>query len=127
MNAKLESIAVKAADDLTWEKAMTTPKAIDPERGEWTSASSAEADELCHARHKRCLGLPDTSGPDAERGTRIHAVMAGETVDLAPDEAECVERLREMEKKPSGYGRMAPTLPAMTCAESKGYGLTATR
>ena len=99
MNAKLESIAVKAAADLTGEKAMTTPKAIETERGEWTSASSAEADELCHARHKRCLGLPDTSGPDAERGTRIHAVMAGETVDLAPDEAECVERLREMEKE----------------------------
>lgn len=73
---------------------------IDPERGQWTSASAAEADTLCHARHNRCLGLPEPErNQDADRGTRIHATLAGDAVSppLDADESDCAGRLNELE------------------------------
>ena len=71
-----------------------TETTVDPERGEWTSASNAEADLLCPARPRRQLGLPRESSPDAERGTRIHdALEKRDPAGLAPDEIETYEDL----------------------------------
>ena len=67
---------------------------FDPERGEWTSASNAEADLLCPARHRRQLGLPRESSPDAERGTKIHSALEKrDPTGLEADEVECYESL----------------------------------
>jgi hypothetical protein len=58
------------------------------ERKQWTSASAAEYDQLCPGRHQACLGLPEQQSEDAASGQRIHAALAGQKVDLAPEEQE---------------------------------------
>ena len=43
------------------------------ERGQWTSASAAERDRLCAGAHLACLGLPESTSEDAQKGREIHA------------------------------------------------------
>lgn len=74
---------------------MTT---LDENRGEWTSASSAEADRLCPGRHQACANLPDLPPtPESTTGERIHAFLAGDKVELSVEEYDaataCLERL----------------------------------
>ena len=76
---------------------MTLPATTeDPRRG-LTSASSAEADFLCPGRWYAQRGLPDESGEYAATGTRIHAAMEGKVISLSDDEAETMDRAREIE------------------------------
>ena len=42
-------------------------------RGNWTSASAALRDSICSGAHKACLGLPETSSPEAQAGRDTHA------------------------------------------------------
>lgn len=70
----------------------------DPEQGErggWTHASNAEADIECPGRNLAQRGLPEPpSGPDAERGRRIHeALHTGDKSKLNPEELDCHEIL----------------------------------
>lgn len=47
-------------------------------RGQWTSASAAQADQLCAGRHRAQLDIPEPPPTeDAESGTRIHAWLEG--------------------------------------------------
>lgn len=46
------------------------------ERGEHTSASSAQADLLCAGRHQAQKGLPDIKDESAIHGTTIHSALA---------------------------------------------------
>lgn len=54
----------------------TTPKTIDKDRGTWTSASNAAADNACGGRHLAQRGIPDRPSDDSKRGSRIHAALA---------------------------------------------------
>jgi len=63
-------------------------------RGGWTSASNAQADNLCPGRHLAQRGLTEQTNEDAESGTRIHAAVAGnEPPGLTGDEREQAEQL----------------------------------
>lgn len=58
-------------------------------RGKWTSASAAQADQLCPGRHLAQRGIPEPpQTEDAASGTRIHAALAGSDVELSDDERE---------------------------------------
>lgn len=71
---------------------------VSDDRGLWTSASNAEADELCQGRHQAHSVLPDTErDEDSDAGTRIHAWLAamasGETLPpLSDDDLEIAEK-----------------------------------
>lgn len=89
-----------AYEDMKSEQAITLDAPNTDDRGKWTSASAAEYDALCPARHLRSLAVPEQpSGQDAQRGNRIHAALAGETVNppLNGEEYECFEQLKRME------------------------------
>jgi hypothetical protein len=62
-------------------------------RGEWTSASNAQADALCTGRHLAQRGIPEPEkSEDALAGSRIHAGLAtGSDAGLSIDEAETFE------------------------------------
>lgn len=49
------------------------------ERGQWTSASNAEADLQCAGRHRAQAGLPDVklNEDEADFGTSVHEALAG--------------------------------------------------
>ena len=66
---------------------------ITDERQGWTSASNAEADSLCPGRHLISRGLPFESTPEATTGTRIHAWLACDDVQLSDEELEIAEGL----------------------------------
>lgn len=74
------------------------------DRGQWTSASAAEADLKCPGRHLLCQQVPEPEpSEDASSGRRIHAILADsqDTVlllSLTPDERETFDRCREIEK-----------------------------
>lgn len=52
---------------------MSNPESV---RQGWTSASNAEADALCLARHFAQRGLPEVERPDSTFGNQIHAALA---------------------------------------------------
>ena len=65
------------------------------------SASGLEADMLCPGRHRQCAGMPSPSGPDAERGNRVHlALLHGEESDawkaLTAEELDTAERCQKL-------------------------------
>ena len=80
---------------------------IDPERGGWTSASSAERHAACPGSFLLEVGIaPDPSSADAERGTRIAAALAAGTPDgsensptLVSEEFETYEMCLTMRQK----------------------------
>lgn len=69
------------------------------DRGQWPSASAAEANSLCPGRHLAQLGLPEGErDKDAERGQAIHAAWAGnEYRQLTPDETQTLFHLEDRE------------------------------
>jgi len=69
------------------------------ERGDWTSASNAAADEQCKARHQMQLGIPDEPSSDADFGNAIHLAMAGGEVKLTVEQESIVESMLEIERK----------------------------
>lgn len=71
----------------------------DQDRGKWTSASNAEADRLCVGRHQKQEGLPETSSPDADSGTRIHyALFRRDPSHLSVDEYATYEKCIQIEE-----------------------------
>jgi hypothetical protein len=58
----------------------------DDERLGLPSASGLERLMLCPGSKRMERGMPESTNPDAERGTRIHAWLAGETIDLDSEE-----------------------------------------
>ncbi len=70
-------------------------------RGEWTSASSAQADRLCRGRHQAQIGLPELPPSEAaESGTVIHALWTGKAPPRPPtaEETDKAQALRDQEK-----------------------------
>lgn len=78
---------------------LVTPTA-DPRRGA-TSASNAEADDLCPGRHNAQKGIPDSPKDYSDMGTRIHAALAGELdpATLEYEEREIMDNCRELERR----------------------------
>jgi len=71
----------------------------DKDRGQWTSASSAQADALCQGRHLAQRGLPDEGSKDATTGDRIHQAWAtGAEADLTAEEETTLEAVKEIER-----------------------------
>lgn len=64
------------------------------DRGQWTSASAAQADSLCPGRHRAQLGIPEPpQSEDAASGTRVHAALeAGNPEGLDGDEIDVYEK-----------------------------------
>lgn len=76
---------------------------VDIRRG-WTSASNAEADSLCAARHLRQKGLPDLSSKqndsDRDTGSRIHKALATRNPEgLVLDERDTYDACCAIEDK----------------------------
>jgi hypothetical protein len=78
---------------------MTTP--INPnDRGLWTSASSAAADQACPGRHLAQRGIPDIKSADAESGTLVHdALCKGSSAGLGLEETELFDRCQAIEQE----------------------------
>lgn len=73
----------------------------EPDRGEWTSASAAQADGLCPARHLRQKPLPrDESGRYARFGSVVHAALAkNDPAGLDAGQADIYESCLDIERK----------------------------
>ena len=74
----------------------------DPVRGEWTSASHAQADRACPGRHQAQIGLPELPRSDEqEMGAVIYALWTGTKPIREPtaDEIEQADTLREQESR----------------------------
>lgn len=72
----------------------------DQERGQWTSASSAQADSLCPGRHLAQRGIPDEPTDASSFGNRIHAALAARKGDgLTVEEESIYESCLEIERK----------------------------
>lgn len=70
------------------------------QRGNWTSASAAQADFLCAGRHRAQSGLPDTQDESSEHGNAIHAALAKQDpTNLDVDQQELYDSIMEIEKK----------------------------
>lgn len=70
------------------------------ERGQWTSASNAEADELCPGRHLMQRGLPEEKSADAEFGTALHdALKRGSDEGLSLEQKDLYESCEKIVEK----------------------------
>ena len=68
-------------------------------RGEWTSASNAQADDLCKGRHLAQKGIPDSKSEDAAYGTQIHDALKLQKPDgLSVEQESTYEACNEIEK-----------------------------
>lgn len=77
---------------------MTTVSSQD--RGEWTSASNAQADALCMGRHQAQKGIPDVTSPDAAFGNAIHHALAtGNPAGLTAQQEDIYESFLAIEQK----------------------------
>lgn len=77
---------------------------VGSDRGNWTSASNAQADSLCRGRHLAQKNLPDTQTDYAETGHKIHAALKDSSNptlmnSLSLEERETFDSCREIEKK----------------------------
>lgn len=74
---------------------------INPQqRGDFTSASNAQADALCPGRHLAQYGLPDERSSDSMFGTRVHDALAkGNGEGLSPQEEDIYESCKAIEDK----------------------------
>jgi hypothetical protein len=69
-------------------------------RGQWTSASSAQADRNCPGRHNAQKGIPETPSSDSDFGTLIHkALEKGDPAGLTADQESIYLSVLEIEKK----------------------------
>ena len=76
------------------------PVAVLEVRGDWTSASSAEADKLCPGRHNAQRGIPEQPSDDSDFGTKIHAALEkGDPKGLSSAQESIYESVIEIEKK----------------------------
>lgn len=75
----------------------TREVAVD-ERGGWTSASNAAADEACNGRHALSKGIPDETTKDSDRGDRIHLWLTGNEVALNDEEMDIAESIESISK-----------------------------
>jgi len=65
---------------------------IDPERGQWTSASNSAADLECPGRHLASRNLPEEQSADSSHGTAIHLALAThDPSKLSLEQAETYE------------------------------------
>lgn len=70
------------------------------DRGEWTSASSAQADQLCQGRFRAQGAIPDTTSADAAFGNAIHAALAkGQPEGLTAQQEDIYESFLKIEEK----------------------------
>src|SRR6267142_3038948 len=71
------------------------------DRGNWTSASGADADTSCPGRHRAQIGLHTSSeSDDAEHGKLIHAALAtNDDSKLSFEQRETVSACRGIESK----------------------------
>ena len=70
------------------------------ERGQWTSASSAQADALCAGRHEAQKNIPDEKSEDAAHGTGIHNALAmQDPKGLSTDQEETYDACNAIEQK----------------------------
>lgn len=67
----------------------------DPRRF-WTSASNAQADELCPGRYRAQLAIEDDTSAAAQFGQQIHDAFAGEVVDLTVSQTRIWEIAEEI-------------------------------
>lgn len=71
----------------------------DPERGQWTSASSAEYDKLCPGRHLAQQKVPRDGkrSPDADHGTAIHlALSKNDSAGLTLEQTETFDACQKI-------------------------------
>lgn len=79
---------------------METPTQDLSQRGEWTSASNAQADLLCKGRHLAQKGLTDIKSEDAAYGTAIHEALKKQNDEgLTPEQQSTYEACNELEDK----------------------------
>lgn len=77
---------------------LTTTNAQD--RGEFTSASSAQADKNCPGRFLAQKGIPDESSRDADFGNAIHAALArGDSTGLDVTQESIYDSFKAIEDK----------------------------
>lgn len=70
------------------------------QRGDWTSASSAEADALCPGRHLAQRGLPDPRSADSTFGDQVHKAWAsGDMTGLSTEQESITDSLITIEAK----------------------------
>lgn len=70
------------------------------DRGQWTSASNAEADSLCPGRHLLQRGLPEEKSADAEFGTALHdALKRGSDEGLTLEQKDLYESCEKIVEK----------------------------
>ena len=71
------------------------------DRGIWTSASNAQADSLCAARHRLQQGYPEKEGVYSEFGRRVHEALAGRIPEdkLTTEEFGAYEKCRSAESE----------------------------
>lgn len=75
------------------------------DRGKWTSASNAAADALCPGRHLAQRDIPEPPPtPEALRGTRIHAWLAGQPIPDPSGHSVVVNTLDYAVMKDALYG-----------------------
>lgn len=78
---------------------MTTP-ITEPDRGQWTSASNAQADALCPGRFLAQRGLPDVRTEDAEHGRIIHeALKKQDPTGLSVEQIDTYDACNEIERR----------------------------
>lgn len=96
---------------------------LDNERGQWTSASSAEADHLCPGRHRAQLNLPELpKTPESTTGERVHAIWCGPGVlDATPEELDAADSLCDLERELSEqfFGGPAAAMETMRFVEKR--------
>lgn len=78
---------------------MNTIQEIDERRG-CTSASNAEYDLACPARHLRQRGMPDTKSKESESGRAVHDALATQNpAGLSLEQMEVFDACRRIEAK----------------------------
>jgi hypothetical protein len=78
---------------------MPEEKVIDERQG-WTSASNAEADELCPGRHLAQKGIVEPpKDSDRDFGIRVHDALEKDSpIDLTPTQLDAYEECKEVER-----------------------------
>ncbi len=93
---------------------MSAAPIIDTERGDLPSASSLESYSLCPGKWhaERHAPKEDTqTRAYSDSGTRVHAALAGDSVELSDEEQDMVERCQAAEQRLIGYfGGSAPII-----------------
>jgi hypothetical protein len=80
---------------------MATTPTNEPDRGQWTSASSAQADALCPGRHLAQRGLPDVRATDSrEHGREIHeALKKQDPTGLSVEQVDTYDACNDIDRR----------------------------